>query len=707
MQQADNPETVPQSKKRSVASSLVSRVGSWWLGLFLIAAILLAYRPAWTGKPIWDDDAHLTKPELQSLTGLVRIWIEPGTTPQYYPLVHSVFWVEHKLWGDTTLGYHLVNILLHVTAAILLLKILRTLGIPAAELAAAIFALHPIQVESVAWISELKNTLSAVFYFSSALAYLQFDRTRNRRMYAVALILFAGGLMSKTVVATLPAALLVIFWWERGRLSWNPDVWPLVPFFAAGLIAGLFTAWMEVHLVQARGSEFDFSLLERILIAGRVSWFYLGKLFWPADLIFSYPPWNINQVVAWQYLFPAAMVLLAGALWGLRRRWRGPLAAFLFYIGTLFPALGFFNVYPFRYSFVADHFQYLACIGPIVLTSVGIDALFRSYGRGKRLWEKVFCAALVAVLTGLTWQQSKMYSDPETLWRTTITRNPDSYLACCNLGSILLDTGRVNAAIEMYRRALAIRPRDALAENNLGIALLHSGKVDEAILRFNRTLQIDPGYFAAYNNLSDAFLQKGEVEAAIAAYEKALAIQPNDATIQNNLGYVCLQAGRVDEAILHDRKALRIQPNNPDFHYNLANALAQRGQVYEAKEQFQATLKIRPDSLAALNNLAWLLATCPDANIRNGAQAVGLAEQANRLSEGANPAILDTLAAAYAEDGRYPEAVTAARQALQLARAQNQTSMADAIQLQIELYQAGSPYREINQTNNMSQPERP
>jgi Flp pilus assembly protein TadD len=369
--------------------------------------------------------------------------------------------------------------------------------------------------------------------------------------------------------------------------------------------------------------------------------------------------------------------------------------------------LGFFEVYPFRYSFVADHFQYLACIGPIVLTSVGIDVLFRSYGKGKLLWEKVFCAALMAVLGGLTWQQSKMYTDPETLWQTTITRNSDSYLACCNLGGILLQTGRLNAAIEQYRRALQIRPRDALAENDLGIVLLKSGQVDEAIIQFNRTLQIDPGYFAAYNNLGDAFARKGEVEHAIAAYKKAVEIQPNNATVQNNLGYACLRAGRVDEAIVHDREALRVQPNNPDFHYNLANALVQRGQVQEAKEQFQATLKIVPDSPAALNNLAWLLATCPEANIRNGAQAVTLAEQANRLSQGADPAILDTLAAAYAEEGRYLEAVTVARQALQLARAQNQTSMADAIQLQINLYQAGSPFREIIQSNNVRQPERP
>ena len=290
-------------------------------------------------------------------------------------MVHSVFWVEHKLWGDATLGYHLVNILLHAFSALLLLKILRQLEISGAWLAAAIFALHPVQVESVAWISELKNTLSGVFYLGSALIYLNFDQTRRLKFYVAALVLFGLGLLSKTVIATLPAALLVVFWWQRGKLSWKQDVRPLLPFFLAGVVMGLFTAWVERKFIGAEGKVFDLTLLERMLIAGRVVWFYLGKLFWPAGLVFIYPRWEVSGTVWWQYLFPAATLLLLAGLWAWRRRNRGPLAALLFFVGTLFPALGFLNVYPFRYSFVADHYQYLAGLGVITVVSAGAAQL--------------------------------------------------------------------------------------------------------------------------------------------------------------------------------------------------------------------------------------------------------------------------------------------------------------------------------------------
>ena len=373
------PEKAAATRFNPGASSPGKR--DWIFGLILVFAIIIAYQPAWPGLPIWDDDAHITQPMLRSLQGLARIWMQPGASQQYYPLVHSVFWVEHRLWGDATLGYHLVNILLHAFSALLLVRILRRLEVPGAWLAATIFALHPVQVESVAWISELKNTLSGAFYLGSALAYLEFDRKRGPKLYMVALGLFVLGLLSKTIIATLPAALLLIFWWKRGRLSWRQDVRPLIPFFLAGIAAGLFTAWMERKSIGAQGSEFDFTFIERFLIAGRAIWFYLGKLFWPAELIFIYPRWNVSQAVWWQYLFPAAGLLLLTVLWKLRQRCRGSLLALLYFAGTLFPALGFFNVFPFRYSFVADHFQYLAGIGPITLVSAGIVGLANSFKR--------------------------------------------------------------------------------------------------------------------------------------------------------------------------------------------------------------------------------------------------------------------------------------------------------------------------------------
>ena len=382
-------ENLDAQRPRAASSGAMDRrdgqtigVKHWLFAAALVLAVLFVYQPAWHGGFIWDDDAHVTRPELRSWHGLYRIWFDLGATQQYYPLLHSAFWLEHKLWGDATLGYHLVNILLHATAAVLVALILRRLAIPGAYLAAAIFALHPVQVESVAWITELKNTLSAVFYLGAMLVYLRFDQTRKTPLYWWALGLFVLGLLSKTVTATLPAALLVIFWWRQGRLSWRRDVVPLLPFFGLGAAAGVLTAWVERKLIGAEGAAFELTIIERCLIAGRAIWFYLGKLVWPAELIFIYPRWHVSQAIWWQYLFPAAALLLLAVLWGLRRRWRGPLAGLLFFVGTLLPVLGFCNVYPFIYSFVADHFQYLASLGMITLASAGVALLLERW----RLW---------------------------------------------------------------------------------------------------------------------------------------------------------------------------------------------------------------------------------------------------------------------------------------------------------------------------------
>jgi hypothetical protein len=330
-------------------------LGMVFTGLLLVAVV--AYWPCLQGDFLWDDAGHVTNPELQSWSGLWRIWFEPGATQQYYPLLHTAFWLEHRLWGDTTLGYHLANLLWHASSAGLFVALLRRLAGPGSLLAGFLFVLHPVAVESVAWIAEQKNTLSTLFYLAAALAWLRFEADRRPARYAVASGWFLAALLTKSVTATLPAALLVVAWWQRGRLSWRGDVRPLLPWLIAGAAAGLYTAWFERTGIGAQGADFDLSFVERVLLAGRVVWFYLGKLLWPAELIFHYPRWSIDDTAAGQYLFPvAALALLGGLAWGARRQ-RGPLAAALLFGGTLFPVLGFVNVYPFLFSYVADQFQ--------------------------------------------------------------------------------------------------------------------------------------------------------------------------------------------------------------------------------------------------------------------------------------------------------------------------------------------------------------
>jgi protein O-mannosyl-transferase len=425
--------------------------------LFLVTAA--AYQPAWHGEPLWDDDGHVTRVELRTASGLAQIWTQIGATQQYYPVTHSAFWIQQALWGDAPLGYHLVNTSLHALSACLLGLILLRLGVPGAWLAAAIFALHPVHVESVAWISELKNVLSGVLYLSAALVYLEFDRTRRLPWYLVAALLFGLAILAKSVTVTLPAALLVVFWWRRGHIDWRSDVRPLLPFFAVGLAAGLVTVWFERNLIGAQGEEFGLTAIERLLLAGRAAWFYAAALFWPLNLSFIYPRWHIDQSAPWQYAFPLAAAGALALAWRLRHLTRAPLAALLFFGGTVFPALGFFNVYPFRFSYVADHFQYLASIGLIVLVSASLAIAFRRRTPGTLV---LAAAPLLLVLALLTWRQAHNYRDTETLYRATIAANPQAWLAHNNLAVVLLEgdppEANVREAAALAERALTLKP---------------------------------------------------------------------------------------------------------------------------------------------------------------------------------------------------------------------------------------------------------
>ncbi|MFL6542562.1 MAG: tetratricopeptide repeat protein [Chthoniobacterales bacterium] len=556
-----------------------SRLTNSWRALGLLLLTLLAYQPAWHGQPIWDDEAHMTKPELRSLGGLARIWAEPGATQQYYPVVHSVFWIEHKLWGDAVLPYHLVNILVHVGVALLLVRLLRELALPGAWLAGAIFALHPVHVESVAWISELKNTLSGVCALGAAVIYLRFDESRRTKLYAAAFALFSLGVLAKTVIATVPAALLVVFWWQRDKLSWRRDILPLLPFFAAGLAASFVTIWMERTQIGAVGSDFQFSFVERCLIAGRAFWFYIAKLLWPAKLTFVYPRWQISAGAWWQYLFPFAAAALLALLWLVRRKMRWPLAATLIFGGMLVPAFGFVNVYPFIYSFVADHFQYLASTAMISLGAAGLTLLAARW----RVPLPAIAAVLLATFATLTWTQSRSYANAETLYRDTLARNPSAWMAHNNLANILVRSDRTAEAIPQYRAALQLRPKYLEARYNLGNALLHEGEVDGAIAECKAAIAIDSRSVEAHNNLANALRQKGAYADAIAHYETALALQPHVVATENNLAW--LLATCRDVSLRDVKRALELATlanedsggSNPVVLHTLSAAYVQNG----------------------------------------------------------------------------------------------------------------------------------
>jgi protein O-mannosyl-transferase len=691
--------------------------------LLLLVMVVVAYLPAMRGQFIWDDDAHVTKPELRSAHGLYRVWFEVGATQQYYPLLHSAFWVEHKLWGDRPCGYHLLNIALHACAAVLVMSIMRRLlnekspawADEAAFLTAAVFALHPVHVESVAWISEQKNTLSAVFYLAAMLAYLRFDRERRPFLYITAVALFAMGLLTKTITATLPAALLVILWWQRGRLSWKRDAFPLVPWFILGIGSGLFTTWVEHELIGAKGQAFDFGWVQRLMLVGRIVCFYLCELAWPAELIFMYPRWTVNPTAWVQWLFPLGLVLLVIALAALSRKSRAPLAALLFFIGSLSPVLGLFNVYPFLYSFVADHFQYLPSLGIISLIC-GVMAASASRVPW-RAGRATLLLALPVALGILTFRQCRMYADVQTLYEATIQKNPTCWMAHNNLGVVLKNKGRRDEAIEHYRRALQLRPDYPEAHNNLGIVLNAMGQHDEAIAAYREALRLRPANPDALSNMAIALTDSGRYQEAISCLERALRYDPQNAALHGNLGETLATAGRLPEAIVEYRRAMELNPNQPGVqlrligamangqapertiaayeqvlrtepdnaqaHFALAVVLADHGRIEQAIEHYQHAIRINPSYMEARNNLATILA-------RAGrlAEAIPHFEEAVRLK----PDHVETwmnLAVAYSSAGRIPGAISAAQAARDLAYSSGQPALVREIESWMETRRAG------------------
>jgi len=491
-----------------------SRFPAWLMAALLVLGTILAYQPVWHAGFIWDDDVYVTNnPLLTAPDGLQRIWFSLDSPSQYFPLTYTVFRIQHALWGLMPAGYHWVNILLHAVNALLVWRLLQRLAVPGAWLAAAMFALHPVQVESVAWVTELKSVLSLFFILLALLAWLELIEEPSGsswRWYLVALTCQALALFSKTTACTLPAALLLMLWLKHKPISCR-RLAQVVPFLVMGAGMGLLTVWWERYHQGTQGKLFALGLPERLLVASHAFWFYLGKLIWPVKLTFSYPRWNINAADLLAYGWVVAGAGLGAGICILRRFvGRGFEVAMLFYVATLSPLLGFIMLYTFRYTFVADHYQYVACIGPIALTAAGMSRALGNGGKSKPMLKPVICGALLLTLGVLTWRQSRMYADAETLWRTTLDRNPACWLACDNLGDVLFKKGQVVEAIVQLQQALAIEPDDAEAYNALGNILFQKGKLGEAMSQYQEAIHLKPDDANVQKNLAKALELKSK-----------------------------------------------------------------------------------------------------------------------------------------------------------------------------------------------------
>lgn len=602
----NRPPDARAAKRRELPAAASADARLWTAGgalfaLALTSAVFLAYQPAWHGLFLWDDNLTLLNNPVLRPGGLWRTWV-PGSYLNYWPLTFSVYRLEYALWGLDPTGFHLVNIGLHAATAILLWRVLVELEVPGAMAAAAVFALHPVNVESVAWIAQLKNTLSLFLGMLAALLYLRYDRRGERWRYAAAIAAFALSALAKGMMITLPVVLLACVWWRRRSLAWR-DAARLAPFLPiAALMTGI-EVWTQ-HMVGSGLAVRSDSLASRAAVAGCAVWFYLGKVLWPFNLCFVYPRWKIDAASFISYL-PGAMLVCALALgiWW-RRTWGAALVASLVcYVALLLPALGFTNIYFMRYSLVSDHWQYAAAIVPCAVFS-GVVADWTRRGRGafRRKIAAALCLALLAGLAALTWRQSRLYADAQTLYEATIARNPDCWIAYNNLGQLLAPEDK-KAAIALYRKALAIRPDYAEPHVNLGKTFLESGQTDDAIAEFNAALKIDPGNAEANNNMGMILAGGGQLDKAIAYFRKALEAAPYSADIHCNLGKAFFARGQYDEAIAEFQRSLYADPDSFDTHFNLGSTLAASGRYGQAVTEFRKALQIQPDSHVAQDYL--------------------------------------------------------------------------------------------------------
>jgi len=600
--------------------------GSGFRGATLLVVLtVLAYLPALRCGFIWDDDFYVTaNPALRSGAGLRRIWTEPGwQLRQYYPLAFTGLWAEYHLWGLHPLGYHLVNVLLHALNAVLLWRVLRRLDPapaafgagPGAWCAAAIFALHPVQVESVAWITEFKNVSSATFSLLAVLAFLRSRplsasgtaALRDWRFDVLGFLLFVCGLLCKTAVCCLPVALAALLWWKLDRIE-KRDVLALIPWFVASLTLGLVTVAVETHSAETSTTQGALSILQRGLLSGRALCFYAGKVFWPHPLTFIYPRWKVDTSVPWQYWFPVGALVVVAGLWLLRRRLgKGPVTGVACFAVMLLPVLGFSDIYFFRYSYVTDHFQYLACSGLIaVAVGAGTTLVDRAGPRGRQ-WGTLGAGVVLVVLGVSTWRQTHTYKDLETLWRDTLAKNPNAWIAHTNLGVVLADQGKVTEAITEYKAALSIDPNSPEAHFNFGNALLHEGDLHSAVQQWEETVRINPDHADAQHNLGRALLGFGKPWEAAEHCQEALRLNPDDAEAHNYLGNALLALGKTQEAIEQWEQAVRFRPDYADAHNNLGVAFAQAGRLQQAIEQFDLVLLATPGDPVVHYNLGLAL----------------------------------------------------------------------------------------------------
>jgi tetratricopeptide (TPR) repeat protein len=698
----------------------------------------------------YDDDTYVyANPLISSgLTIPGAIYAFSGKhSGNWHPLTTLSHMLDCQLWDSHAGGHHFTNSVLHTTAVVLLfLTLLQMTGaLWRSAFVAAVFAIHPLRIESVAWISERKDVLSAVFFILTLGLYVRYVRYPSVRRYLAVVSSFALGLMCKPTLVTVPLVLLLLDYWPLGRFASmvgtsRCDVRTPqrgVPTSSCGIavLRGLVVEKVPLFVLSAAGAvatlwahEKSIIHIERLPFMWRVGnglvtcLTYIEQMIWPARLAVFYPH-PANTLPVWE--IGLAIVLLgmvsAGAI-ALRHKRPYLVTGWFWYLIMLLPVIGLIQVGSQSH---ADRYTYLSQIGLYILLAwAATDASASPFQR--RILGVTASVAMV-VLAWCAHIQASYWRNGESLWSHAIAVTSENFVAHDGLGQFLLDHGHLDEAIDQFQIALNVDPKYPMARTNLGIALAKKGRVDEAITHFQTVLRDYPDDAKAHLNLGTALAKKGDAESAIAEFEKALSIQSRYPSAHQNLGIALDDSGRIDEAIAHYQEAVQEDPHFAEAYYLLGNDLFRRSRLDDAIAAYERALQSRPaypevenniglallkegrpgeaiahwenavanesDFVPVLNSLAWVLAAFPEASIRNGDKAVRLADHANQLSGSKDSAVLRTLAAAYAENGRFTEATATAESGLQLANTQNNSALAKIFESDLAHYRAKTPVR--------------
>jgi tetratricopeptide (TPR) repeat protein len=709
-----------------------------WIGLVgLLSLTLLIFIPSYRAQFIWDDNVIAEHPLLkQGWSGLRDIWftIKFG---DFCPVTATTFWIEWQIHGAMKEIQHATNVVLQALNVVLLWRVLLRLKIPGAWLIAAAFAVHPVCVASVTWLAERKNTLSMVFYWLCLLFYLRAEDTAKEKTtshfrqatYWLSFVFYLLALLSKSSVVVLPVVILLFNWWRDRRID-RQNILPVLPFFIFAFASGVMALIGHHYFAPKIGIEMPKDPpLERILAAGRAVWFYLGKDLLPIHLTLHYPKWKIDPTSPPAYLPGLAIPVVLGLFWKFRKTWgRVCLFGFGYFLIAVGPTLGVLNMVFLMIAQVADHLQYLALPGVIALViGGGLYLLQKKFPRNAKSLPLIVFVLIVIPLAVLSWKHQRLMANAEALWRDNIEKNPNSHIAYNNLGGILFERNQFSEAAETYQKAVNADGKFSFVHVNLGRALFSLGKTEEAISQYKDAIQIDKTDFKAFNNMAVALITLGRTNEAIASFQKAVEYAPTDATYFFNLIRLLMESGRtkeviqlyrkrlevapgdvvvhqkigellfgqnqLDEALKHFRQAVRLQPDFVEARFGLAEILARQNKKPEAVEQWRQILKRKPDAVQVLANLSWALATDRNDKVRNGKEAVVFAEQLCVIAGRNSPAYVDLLAAAYAEAGRFADAISTEEDAISLASSSGQKELAATYRLRLNGYRKGQPFR--------------